>query len=493
MTAMVGRAAELAAVERFLDRVHSRASALLIQGEAGIGKTTIWLAAIESATSRGVLVLQARPAESEARLSYATVADLVDAVFDETRRSLPPVQQRALAVALLRSEADEPAQPRTTATALVGVLAALAEKQPVVLVAVDDVQWLDPASAAALAFVARRLPSRSGLLMTRRGVSGDEPPVGLARALPEGAFEQLEPGPFSLAALHHLISGRFGSAPARPVLARIAEASAGNPFFALEIAQALGGDWSDLPPGEPLPVTRSLEELVSERITGLSEPARLAALACAALSRPTAATVVAAVSESVDGGRGLLEAEEAGVLIVAPDRVRFTHPLLASAVYGSATAERRRQLHASLATVVTDLEERAHHLALCTRETDETVAAELERAAAQAANRGAQQAASELYAGARRLTPGESDSADLHRRGLGEASALFALGDVDGARVRARVVARAPPRMLFVLVRASCWVRSRGSQVETPSRSSTSPSRAQSATPSSRHSCCASS
>ena len=90
-------------------------------------------------------------------LSYATVADLVDAVFDETRRALPLVQQRALAAALLRSEADEAAQPRTTATALVGVLAALSEDRPV-LVAVDDVQWLDPASGTAIAFVARRLP-----------------------------------------------------------------------------------------------------------------------------------------------------------------------------------------------------------------------------------------------------------------------------------------------------------------------------------------------
>ena len=467
---MVGRDAELAVVERFLDRTRVSASVLLVQGEAGIGKTTIWLAAIESATSRGALVLQARPAESEARLSYATVADLVDAVFDETRRDLPPVQQRALAAALLRSEADEPAQPRTTATALVGVLSALAVDQPV-LVAIDDVQWLDPASAAAIAFVARRLPDRVGLLLTRRGDPGDDAPLGLARALPEGALERIQPGPFSLAALHHLISGRLGSAPPRPVLARIAEASNGNPFFALEIVQALGGDWSDLAPGEPLPIPRSLEELVRERVNGLSEPARLAALACAALSRPTPSTVARAVSERGDGRRGLLEAEEAGVLTVATDRVRFTHPLLASAVYGSATPERRRQLHESLAGVVTDLEERAHHLALCTTEADEFVAAELERAARQAANRGAQQAAAELYAGARRLTPDESGSVGLARRGLGEASALFALGDVAGSRERARQVAetssvdalRARARLLLGEI---AWVAGGGNAIE---------------------------
>ncbi len=435
---MVGRDAELAVVERFLDRLRSEASALLVEGEAGIGKTTIWLAAIASAESRGARVLTAQPAESEASLSYATVADLVDAVFDETRRALPPVQQRALGAALLRSEGDEAAQPRTTATALVGVLAALSENRSV-LVAVDDVQWLDPASAAAIAFVARRLPARCGLLLTRRGTPADELPLGLVRALPAGGLERIQPGPLSLAALHRLFSDRLGSAPPRPVLARIAEASGGNPFFALEIAQALGDEWAELSRGEPLPVPRDLEELVRDRVTGLSEHARMAALACAALSRPTAATIAKAVPGKGAGRRGLLEAEEAGVLTVGAERVRFTHPLLASAVYGAATPERRRQLHENLALIVTDPEERAHHLALCTADPDEAVAAELEQAAKQAATRGAQQAAAELYAGARRLTP--DDSGNLAQRQLGEATALFALGDVSGARAQALSVA----------------------------------------------------
>jgi len=106
-------------------------------------------------------VLQARPAESEAKLSYAALADLLDDVFDDTRSALPPVHERALAAAFLRAEPDGTADPRTTATAFVGILAALAADGPA-LVAVDDVQRLDAASERALAFAARRLPPGFG-------------------------------------------------------------------------------------------------------------------------------------------------------------------------------------------------------------------------------------------------------------------------------------------------------------------------------------------
>lgn len=436
---IVGRDEELGHIERFLDGIAAEPAVLLIEGEAGIGKTTLWGVAIRAAEARGFRVLQARPAESEGQLSFAALADLVDAVFDDARRSLPPVQQRALSAALLRSETDEPTQPRTTASALVGVLATLAG-EGVVLVAVDDVQWLDPATAAALSFAARRLPPGVGLLLTRRGAQSDDPPLGLARILPEGRLQRLGPGPLSLAALHHLIQGRLGSAPPRPALARLAKASGGNPFFALEIAQALEPDWGQLAPGQPLPVPRSLEDLLRERVRDLSKDARLASLVSAALSRPTAANVLEALPGEDVGHRALVEAEEAGVLVAGTDRVRFTHPLLASVVYGSATPERRRQLHARLAGIVADAEERARHLALSAIEPDEAVAIKIERAALGAARRGAQHAAAELFDAARRLTPSERQE-ELARRGLGEASALFALGDVAGARALGERVA----------------------------------------------------
>ena len=165
---VVGRDLELAQVGRFLDGISFAPTALIVEGEPGIGKTTVWTAAVGAAESRGFRVLQARAAETEVQLSYAALADLVGADFEATRRALPPIQERALATALLRAEDEDPAQLRTIATAFVGVLASLAETA-VVLVAIDDVQWLDPASAGALAFAARRLPARVGLLVTRRG------------------------------------------------------------------------------------------------------------------------------------------------------------------------------------------------------------------------------------------------------------------------------------------------------------------------------------
>ena len=463
-----GRDAELARVERFLDAIAVEPAALVVEGAPGIGKTTVWAAAIAAAASRGTRVLQARAAETEVQLSYAALADLVGTEFEEIRRALPPVQQRALAAALLRTDADEPAQPRTIATAFVSVLASMAETG-VVLVAVDDVQWLDPASAGVLAFAARRLPARVGLLLTRRGEPSELLPLGLERALPEARLERLVPRPLSLAALHHLLRDRLGSAPPRPALARLTEASGGNPFLALEIARALAPDWSALAGGGPLPVPRDLELIVRERVDALSAGARSAALVAAALSRPTQALIVEAIASDRDGD-DLLAAEDAGVLVIDADRVRFSHPLLGSAIYGSASPERRRRLHERLAEVVTDPEERAHHLALSTTSPDEAVAAELEHAAMRAAKRGAQQAASELFGGSRRLTP-DDRTEERSRRELAHAAALLAQGDLEGGRDLAeRVAANAPAGPLraraLLLLGDIAWIEGRPAAIE---------------------------
>jgi DNA-binding NarL/FixJ family response regulator len=437
---IVGREAELAAVERFIERVPGGPAALLIEGEAGIGKTTVWAEAVRAAERRGFRVLEARPAESEAQLSYAALADLVDEVFDDTCATLPPVQERALAAALLRTDAADGASARTTGTAVVSVLAALAEREPVV-VALDDLQWLDPASAEALAFAARRLPPRVGLLAARRAEPGTEPPLALARAFGDERLERVAPGPLSLAALHHLIVGRLGAPLSRPQLVRVAAASGGNPFFALELARALQVD-GGADDAEPLPLPRSLEDVIAARVGALSLTARQVALAAAALSRPTTPLLVEALPET-DARAGLLEAEEAGVLVGERDRIRFSHPLLASAVYATASRERRRRLHERLAELVEDPEERARHLAQAATEPDEQVADDLERAAEHAARRGAQDAARELYAASRRLTPGGLDE-ELTRRTVCEASARLAVADVAGARALAEEAAASP-------------------------------------------------
>jgi hypothetical protein len=146
--------------------------------------------------------------------------------------ALPRVQQHALAGALVRDDPGD-GTSRTTATAFVGVLAQCAEKGAVLL-AVDDVQWLDSASAQTLAFALRRLPSKVGVLLAHRVEPGWELPLELARALPEDRLLRIVSRPLSLAALHHLVKSRLGTSLPPPLLARLANASGGNPFYALE-------------------------------------------------------------------------------------------------------------------------------------------------------------------------------------------------------------------------------------------------------------------
>ena len=434
--AVFGRERELAAGTAFLDALREASGALLIEGEPGIGKSTVWSAIVRSADAGSVRVLQARPAESEARLSYAALADLVGPVFDATRARLPAPQEHALAATLLRVASAEPADPRTTATAVVGVLGALARERPV-LIAIDDVQWVDAASCRALEFVARRLPSRVGLLLTRRTGCDATAPLDLDGAITPERIERLIVGPLSLASLHHVIANRLDRSFGRPVLARIADASGGNPFFAVEIARVLGQESNDQEGHRPLPVPDSVKKLARDRVDGLSALAREAVLVAASLSRPTIEMVVAALPSESDPLQAVLEAETAGVLLTERDRVRFTHPLLASAVYGSASDARRRQLHGRLAEIVMDTEERARHLAQSAIEADECTAAKVEEAADQAALRGAFDTAVELFEAACRLTPRENEDACLRRR-LGQASSLLRSGDVGGARLLAQ-------------------------------------------------------
>ena len=416
-------------VSAFLDSVPGGPGALLVEGEAGIGKSTVWFESVRLAEARGYRVLAARPAESEAKLSYAALADAVGPAFDEARAQLPDPQELALAATLLRVTSSEPADPRTVATAVVGVFTELARDQPV-LVAIDDVQWVDLASRRALEFAVRRLPAQLRLLVTRRSEGAADVPLELDRALPPGAFHCVVLGSLSLASLHHIVRERLGTSPTRPMIARIAEASGGNPFYAIEIARAGAGRAGE---DAPLPVPQSVQKLAAERVNALSGTAREAVLVAASLSRPTTGAVLAALPDDSAGEAAIAEAEDAGVLMTEHGRIRFAHPLLASAVYASAPEGRRRALHRRLAEVVSDAEERARHLSQSLADADESVATEIEGAAGQAVLRGAFDAAAELFGAACRLTPAASRES-LARRRLGQASALLRTGDVADAR-----------------------------------------------------------
>jgi DNA-binding CsgD family transcriptional regulator len=466
MPVVVGREAELEAASAFLDLLASAPAALVFEGEAGIGKTVLWREAVRRAELRGVRVLRALPAASEAGLTYAALSDLVGGVFDEAVGELPAVQEAALAAALLRSGPAAAADRRLIATALLGLLNVLAASGPLV-VAIDDVQWLDHPTRRVLEFAVRRLPAGTGVVVTRRSDGREELPLGLAGALPVEAVERVTVGPLGLAALFHVLRQELGSAPPRPVLVRIAAASGGNPFYALEIARALasGGGWR-LGEEGGVPVPEVLQGLVLRRVRRLSRAAQTAALSIAALSRPTLPVVAAVLGAEADAEAAILEAEEAGVVVAVGEQVRLAHPLLASAVYASASQERRRQLHGRLATIVSDPEERARHRALSERGANETTAAQIERAAARVARRGSPDAAAELYAAAARLTP-DSRRSEYARRALGEAAALLAAGDPRGARTAAKAaLARAETPALraeaYLLLGEVAWVDAPG-------------------------------
>ena len=180
---MVGRDAELTSLRDFVASISGGTRALVLEGEAGVGKTTVWTEGVVEAETLG-LVLEARPAESETTLSFSAARDLLDPVLDDTLAALAPAQRRALTRALVLDESEGPApDPHAVGVAVLNALRALAAERPLV-VAIDDVQWLDSASAAAIAFAARRLRDEPiGLLLARRSSLESGLVAELARAL----------------------------------------------------------------------------------------------------------------------------------------------------------------------------------------------------------------------------------------------------------------------------------------------------------------------
>jgi DNA-binding CsgD family transcriptional regulator len=311
--------------------------------------------------------------------------------------------------------------------ASLGVLRALAASAPLII-AIDDVQWLDTPSARVLAFVVRRLedaPVRI-LVALRAGSGGD--PLGLGRTGPAPSLHRMSLGPLPEEAMTHLLRARTGEDLNRTILLRLHRISEGNPLFALEIARALSGQGVRPAPGEPLPVPEDLQELLGARLAALPASAADGLLVVAAAARPTEDLVAAAAARRERASAGIERAEKAGILQRAGGRVGFTHPLLGSTVYAAATQQARRSVHRRLADLVVDPEEQARHLALATSGPHLKVARALAEAGRHAWARGAPDAAADLLELARKLTPPE-DGTGLLRRSVEAAGYHFDAGD----------------------------------------------------------------
>jgi DNA-binding CsgD family transcriptional regulator len=422
---LVGREEQLEAIARVVVGSIELPSAVVLPGEAGIGKTTVWLAGLDAARETGYRTLTSRPSESEARFSYAGVHDLLGDAAGDVLSRLPAVQRRALEAALLLREAQGETDDRSVAVAFLGAVRLLADEGPV-CIAIDDVQWLDPASLAALSYALARVDGRPvvALLSVRGPV-----PAWLRRTMPE-RLHIVEITGLSVGAVQEIVRARLGVTFPRPTLIRLWETARGNPFFALELAGALQRRGGTLALGEELPIPSDLDELLQARIEGLGVAAIGVARAVAALSDPTVDVVESAVGHGFDSG--VEEALAARILELDRERLRFTHPLLGSAVAAHETPSQRRSLHARLADFAASQEERDRHLALATAEPDDEIAARLEEAARAARARGAPAAAAELAEQALRLTP-PADATGALRRVLLAAERYHVAGDVPGA------------------------------------------------------------
>lgn len=396
--AVVGREAELARVASFVSGGGSDRGLALV-GEPGIGKTTVWEAGVTSAAACGAKVLVARPTEPELQLSFVALSDLLEDVDIAALGGVPAPQLRALEVALLRAEPDaEPPEPHAVAAGFTRVLRRLSESGPVV-VAIDDVPWLDRASHDALAFAARRVRGRAiRFLLTRR--PGDGSPFELAFGPEE--LVRVELASLSLGAIRALLSDRLALSPPRRVLLRLFDLSQGSPLVALELGRMLVE--RGLPDvGEELPLPELVDEVFSHRVAGLAEPARRALLALALSGGLTRLEIASLV--------GPLELEDAvtdGLLVLDGSRVRPSHPLLAAAVRRSSSAEERAALHLVLAETVDNEALRARHVALAATNPDDKLAERIDAAATKAISRGAVHDGIELAEQALRLTPGAS-------------------------------------------------------------------------------------
>jgi DNA-binding CsgD family transcriptional regulator len=426
---VVGREHEQAEVEDFLRAVTGPASSLVIQGVPGIGKTVIWAEALVEARALGIAVRECRCAQADTTLPYAGLGDLFDGLDEAVLATLPTVQRQALSAALLLDDTgDVSATERVVGVAVLGVLRRLAV-EPLIL-AIDDVQWLDASSRKALTFALRRLREEPvHLVASYRLVAVDSDGAGADLSL---AGRRVPVGPLTVGALRRVLRSRLTLSVSRPVLIRLYEATGGNPMSCLEIGRALQRLGREPLPGEPLPVPTDLRVLVAQRLHGLAPRTRDLLLLCAALARPTV-DVLATLADSHGDGLGLDEALAAGVVEVDGDRIRFVHPLLASVPYAGLTPETRRALHLRLAAVVTDPEEHARHAALSSDQPDAAVAAVLEQAAHRASGRGSPEAAAELAELAVARTP-PVDAVDSQRRRFDAADYLFHLGDPPRAR-----------------------------------------------------------
>jgi len=401
---LFGRDHDLASIGAFLSEIGEGFSVLALEGEAGIGKTTLWEAALNAAAD-GLHTLVARPSQAETALSFVGLNDLLSSLDEDTWSELPRSQRWVLDAALARTETETAVESGAVAIGFLSLIRALA-RQDHVLIGVDDYQWLDRPTARVLEFALRRLntePVRA--VITSRPHAARM--AGLQRTLGQDRLVTHQIGPLSLGALYHLTFARFGVSLGRPTLLRVQETSGGNPFFALELTRELLEHTEEEHRGRPLPLPTQLNDLLRKRIDRQPARVRRHLATAAALSSPRVEDLdrINAQLANQDVRADLEIAQHDGLIEIRDGAIRFSHPMLAAAAYAVVTPTEQRHIHRQLAQVVADPEEQARHLALGSDGPNEEVAALLTEAGSRAQSRGATEVAARFAEEALELTP----------------------------------------------------------------------------------------
>jgi DNA-binding CsgD family transcriptional regulator len=430
-----------------VDPVPLSSQVLVVTGDAGMGKTVLLADAAGRARSAGMQVLSVTGRESESRLAFAGLHQLLRPVLSGAA-GLPARQAQALTGALGLAADPFAPDPLLTGVAVLTLLSDLSERSPVLVVA-DDAQWLDRSSLEALSFAGSRLDAERVVLLV--GARGQAPPPGFDRGFPELHLE-----PLSAADADRLLD-------AQPVPPRgrgrgqVLAQAAGNPMAVIELAKVIADDpaasrrWA----AEPLPLTDRLSAVITSRFAALPEQARAALLLAAVADGPDLR--VAASYGAGPDARALTPAEQPGLITVDRTGLQFSHPLVRSAIYHSAPFAQRAAAHRELAAALHDQpDRRAWHLAAAALQPDEDVASLLEATAAQAQQRGGAAAAALAMERAAELSPGRADQA---RRLVAAASAAVPTGQGDWVQeLAARALAvTADPEVRLTARHDAAW------------------------------------
>ena len=416
---IIGREDGLARLRGLVDPVPRSSQVLLVTGEAGMGKTVLLADAAERARAAGMRVLLVTGRESESRLAFAGLHQLLRPVLSSTA-GLPGRQAQALSWALGLSADPGAPDPLLTGAAVLTLLSDLSERSPVLVVA-DDAHWLDRSSLDALSFAGSRLDAERVVLLV--GARGQAPPHGFDRGFPE-----LRLGPLPAADAGLLLDGQ-PRPPRGRARAQVLAQAAGNPMALIELATVIADDpaasrrWA----AEPLPLTDRLSAVMHSRFAALPEQTQAALLLAAVADGQDLRAATAAFSWP--GEQTLVPAEQLGLIKVDRAGLRFSHPLVRSAIYHTAPFAQRAAAHRRLASALLEQpDRRAWHLAAAALHPDEEVASLLEATATQAQRRGGAAAAALAMERAAELSP---DPGDQARRLVAAASAAVPTGQGD--------------------------------------------------------------